>query len=77
MSKKSKKALTISTDSETSGILILKERSNSLDQIFKIVQNNQHILIYSQLNKNVLSVYKASKKVSSSIITLPYFGVEN
>lgn len=75
ISKKSRKALALSPDNDTKGVIVLADVSNSPEQIFRLINKGDYFIIESTLNNTVLSVFNSSRNPGAAIITLPEHSV--
>lgn len=58
ISKKSSKVMSLSTDEDSYGVVVLKESKNEANEYFRIIEKDDYILIQSAHNNNFLSVYQ-------------------
>jgi hypothetical protein len=77
ISKKSKKVLSFSNDSETTGVVVLKEDRRDPNEYFRLIPEGTHFLIQSAFNGQYLSVYRASRRAGTGLVSLEHYGVES
>jgi hypothetical protein len=71
ISKKSRKVLSFSTDSETYGVVVLKDdRRESIEYFRLIPQEDGHTLIQSAFNEQYISMYRGSRREGTGLICL-------
>lgn len=76
-SKKSRKVMSISTDEDSFGVIVLKESKNEPNEYFRIIEKNDFFLIQSAFTNNYLSIYQQSNKVGAGVISMQLFGVRS
>lgn len=77
VSRKSGRALSVSCDSESSGVAVLAEEARGGREHWRLINKDKHFLVQSAFSGQYLSVYRASLKAGAGLVTLELFNVES